>query len=238
MEAAGVLNLPEEIWIKILEIGIENSSLGYKDLCSLSNSSKHFNKLSKDDTLWSLLLTLDFPKFQQNTNTPSSSSSQSLVQCSNSKKKLYFKLMRDMVRDTIVLYENGHGVLSRKIKRIRREMRVLDEQLNLSGDLLAMVQNRHLVCYEKLAYLEAAHKNSERDYLRLCTEFTSNGGNLCTFSSIGGETNGLEDHREAGCSEDIEDSSEDESEESAEDGSDEDVEGEPEEGPNDNNEDV
>ncbi|KAF5201384.1 hypothetical protein FRX31_009035 [Thalictrum thalictroides] len=224
--------LPEEIWINILETGIENSTLGFKDLCSLSISCKHFYKFSNEDTLWSLLLTLDFPQFQRST-----SSSHYLVHCSYSKKRLYFQVMHDILSDRLVKYKYEHAVVSRKIKRIRRELKVLDQQLDeLSGDLLAMVQDRHLVCHEKLACLEEAHMDYERKYLRLCVEFKSMGGKINTFSSIGVETNALEDHREAGSSEDIEDSFEDESEESAEDGSDKD-EGEPEEGSYDNDED-
>ncbi|XP_077248922.1 F-box family protein [Tasmannia lanceolata] len=52
---------PDEIWSRILEIGIESSKLSYRDLCCISISSRRLNRLSNDDTLWSSLLTLDFP---------------------------------------------------------------------------------------------------------------------------------------------------------------------------------
>lgn len=53
--------LPDEIWMKILEMGINNSTLSHKELCYLSMSCKHLNNLTKDDTLWSILLARHFP---------------------------------------------------------------------------------------------------------------------------------------------------------------------------------
>lgn len=46
-----VLELPDEIWRKILEMGVKNSKLGFKDLCCVSISSRLLNKLSSEDTL-------------------------------------------------------------------------------------------------------------------------------------------------------------------------------------------
>ncbi|PIA46685.1 hypothetical protein AQUCO_01500317v1 [Aquilegia coerulea] len=64
--------LPDEIWREILQIGIKKSKLNYKDLCFISISSKRLNQLSNENTLWSSLLTLDYPKTlqTQSTTTP------------------------------------------------------------------------------------------------------------------------------------------------------------------------
>lgn len=70
--------LPEELWRRILEIGIESSNFNYKDLCCLSITCTLLNRLSSDDSLWSSLFFADFPQYQQ----PSSS-------CSVSSKWLY-----------------------------------------------------------------------------------------------------------------------------------------------------
>ncbi|KAF8395549.1 hypothetical protein HHK36_019497 [Tetracentron sinense] len=53
--------LPDEIWRRILEIGVESSSLSYKDLCCVSISCRPLYRLSNEDSLWSTLLTFDFP---------------------------------------------------------------------------------------------------------------------------------------------------------------------------------
>ncbi|KAK6778518.1 hypothetical protein RDI58_025236 [Solanum bulbocastanum] len=70
--------LPEELWRRILEIGIESSNFNYKDLCCLSITCTLLNRLSSDDSLWSSLCFADFPEHQP----PSSS-------CSVSSKWLY-----------------------------------------------------------------------------------------------------------------------------------------------------
>ncbi|KAF5188250.1 F-box protein skip24 [Thalictrum thalictroides] len=64
--------LPDEIWREILQIGIQKSKLNYKDLCFISISSKRLNKLSNESTLWSSLLTLDYPQtlHQTQSTTP------------------------------------------------------------------------------------------------------------------------------------------------------------------------
>ncbi|XP_020869694.1 F-box protein SKIP24 isoform X2 [Arabidopsis lyrata subsp. lyrata] len=64
--------IPDEIWRKIMEIGVKSSTFSYKDLCCISISSRRLCRLSCDDSLWDLLLFLDFP-----THIVSASSSQS-----------------------------------------------------------------------------------------------------------------------------------------------------------------
>ncbi|AES80979.1 putative F-box domain-containing protein [Medicago truncatula] len=71
-------SLPEELWSRILEIGIEKSSLSYKDLCCISISCHLLHRLSSDDSLWNGLISSDFP----------SSSASSLASSSKSLYKL------------------------------------------------------------------------------------------------------------------------------------------------------
>jgi len=68
-------SLPDELWSKILEIGIKKSSLSYKDLCCISISCHLLHRLSSDDSLWNRLLSSDFPV---SASYSSSSSSKSL----------------------------------------------------------------------------------------------------------------------------------------------------------------
>ncbi|KAG2305458.1 hypothetical protein Bca52824_034109 [Brassica carinata] len=67
--------IPEELWRKILEIGVKSSTFSYKDLCCISISSRRLCRLSSEDSLWSFLLVVDFPT--QIDSTTSSSSPQS-----------------------------------------------------------------------------------------------------------------------------------------------------------------
>ncbi|XP_030509365.2 F-box protein SKIP24 isoform X1 [Cannabis sativa] len=54
--------LPDELWRRILELGItiKTQSLSFKDLCRLSITSTRFRRLSSDDDLWSHVLSSDF----------------------------------------------------------------------------------------------------------------------------------------------------------------------------------
>lgn len=72
--------LPDELWRRILEIGIKTSGFGYKDLCSISISCRRLHRLSNENSLWSHLLSSDFP---------SSSSSSSSSTTKSSTKTLY-----------------------------------------------------------------------------------------------------------------------------------------------------
>ncbi|CAJ2671943.1 unnamed protein product [Trifolium pratense] len=56
-------SLPEELWTKILELGIQNSGLTYEDLCWISISCRLLHRLSSEDSLWNHLLSTDFPLF-------------------------------------------------------------------------------------------------------------------------------------------------------------------------------
>ncbi|KAK4724893.1 hypothetical protein R3W88_027672 [Solanum pinnatisectum] len=83
--------LPEELWRRILEIGIESSNFNYKDLCCLSITCTLLNRLSSDDSIWSSLFSADFPQCQP----PSSS-------CAVSSKWLY-KIRYGKVREQKLL---------------------------------------------------------------------------------------------------------------------------------------
>lgn len=67
-------NLPDELWWRIIEIGVEKStnSLSYKDLCCLSIICRRFNRFSSEDSLWVHLGSRDFPLFGANNNSSSS----------------------------------------------------------------------------------------------------------------------------------------------------------------------
>ncbi|XP_009777612.1 F-box protein SKIP24 [Nicotiana tabacum] len=65
--------LPDELWRRILEIGIEFYNFNYKDLCCLSITCRRLNRLSDDDSLWSSLFSADFPQYPIKQHRSSSS---------------------------------------------------------------------------------------------------------------------------------------------------------------------
>ncbi|KAF9624543.1 hypothetical protein IFM89_011717 [Coptis chinensis] len=216
--------LPEEIWIRILETGIEKWILTHKDICSFSISCKNFNKLSNDNSLWSTLLSLDFPHFQ---NEDTSSSEESQKNLYKSRLEIYRQLERDFIRRTVFNQEYRLGVLGRKIKRVRRELKVINEQMEEnSGVLLDMIRDRYFVCREELAYVEQEHMDIQKEVTSMRTTIMDKDGDFHALVDVGQDTNLLEDDALAGSSEDFEESSEEEPEESSEESSD----GESEEG--------
>ncbi|XP_027913600.1 F-box protein SKIP24 isoform X2 [Vigna unguiculata] len=66
--------LPEELWRRILEIGIQNSGFSYKDLCCVSISCRRLRRLSSEDLLWNRLLSADYPQPHLSSSSSSSSS--------------------------------------------------------------------------------------------------------------------------------------------------------------------
>ncbi|KAM7500470.1 hypothetical protein LguiA_024884 [Lonicera macranthoides] len=119
--------LPDELWRRILEIGITGtcSNLVYKDLCSLSITCRRFKRLSADNSLWSSLLSSDFP------------SSTSSIPPDSSFKSLYkFRFERDKERKllahrrTVLRVESRIAEHSRKIQEIQRGLAVESEKFN------------------------------------------------------------------------------------------------------------
>ncbi|KAG6642790.1 hypothetical protein CIPAW_09G165300 [Carya illinoinensis] len=53
--------LPDELWRRILELGITSRCFTYKDLCCISISCRRLLRISDEDWLWSRLLFFDFP---------------------------------------------------------------------------------------------------------------------------------------------------------------------------------
>nr|AFK35084.1 unknown [Lotus japonicus] len=117
-------SLPEELWRRILEIGVESSGFTYKDLCCISISCRRFHRLSSDDSLWNPLLSSDFPSL-----TPPSSSS-----TSPSAKSLYkLRFERDKERRiaahkrVVLRKESQVAEHSRKLRNI--QTRVAEESI-------------------------------------------------------------------------------------------------------------
>ncbi|XP_027352309.1 F-box protein SKIP24 [Abrus precatorius] len=68
-------SLPDELWRRILEMGVESGDLSYKELCCVSISCRRFHRLSSEDSLWNRLISSHFPQTKPLLLSPPSSKS-------------------------------------------------------------------------------------------------------------------------------------------------------------------
>lgn len=117
------MSLPDELWRWILELGVKTSCLRYKDLCCLSMSCRRLNRLSKEDVLWSKLLSFDFPT-HASTSSCSSTNRQSF-------KSIYqLRFEKDKVKKLLA----ERRVVLRIESQIHEHTRKLQEIEGLLGD--------------------------------------------------------------------------------------------------------
>ncbi|KAI3768246.1 hypothetical protein L2E82_18771 [Cichorium intybus] len=128
------MSLPDELWRWVLELGVETSSLTYKDVCCISMASRRLNRLSKEDIIWSKLLSSDFP------TTPSSSTSlspksiyQTRFEKDKAKKRLAEK--RAVLRIESQIHEH-----KRKVKEIEVQLVEENEKIKAAIDELKNLQ--------------------------------------------------------------------------------------------------
>ncbi|XP_059316688.1 uncharacterized protein LOC132067456 isoform X1 [Lycium ferocissimum] len=105
--------LPDELWRRILETGIESSKLNYKDVCSLSITCTRFNRISNDDSLWSSLFFAHFHHYPVKEQHPQSSSNVS-------NKSLY--KTRSLMNDTEAEIQ--------ELRRLQREVDLSETVMN------------------------------------------------------------------------------------------------------------
>ncbi|XP_004493251.1 F-box protein SKIP24 isoform X2 [Cicer arietinum] len=118
-------SLPNELWSRILEIGIGKSGLSYKDLCCISISCRLLHRLSSDDSLWNHLLSSEFPL---SPSPPSNSSSKSLYK---------FRFERDKERK---IAAHKRVVLRKESQIAEHSRRLHDIQTRVSQEKIKAIQ--------------------------------------------------------------------------------------------------
>ncbi|KAG8372304.1 hypothetical protein BUALT_Bualt12G0052300 [Buddleja alternifolia] len=92
--------LPDELWRRIMEIGIGTKSVDYKGICCLSITCRRLRRLAGDDSLWSPLLHSDFRSssndFNSSSNDNRNCNSDSSV---NGKFKSLYKIRYEKERE-------------------------------------------------------------------------------------------------------------------------------------------
>ncbi|XP_010250130.1 PREDICTED: F-box protein SKIP24 isoform X2 [Nelumbo nucifera] len=133
--------LPDEMWRRILEMGMTKSYFGYRGLCCISITCRRLNRLANEDSLWSTLLTLDFRS--RNYNDPSS-----LEPPTSSLKELYrTRFERDKAR---------------MLAAHRRAVLRVESQIAVCSANLRDIRNRSLQENEKMKATLAELKNLEK----------------------------------------------------------------------------
>ncbi|KAG4912786.1 hypothetical protein AAZX31_19G106900 [Glycine max] len=123
------LLLPDELWRRILEIGIESNGFSYKDLCCVSISCRRLHRLSSEEPLWNRLLFSDYPQSQSH---PSSSSS------SSSSKSLYrLRFERDKERR---IAAHRRAVLRKESQVAEHSRRLKDMKTRLAQETTKATQ--------------------------------------------------------------------------------------------------
>ncbi|GLT59627.1 hypothetical protein SLA2020_324350 [Shorea laevis] len=130
--------IPDELWRNILEIGTKNSVLTHKDLCCLSISCRRLRRLSGENSLWSHLLSFDFPN-QISQPSSSSASAKSLYKTrfERERKQKLLAHRRAVLRKQSQIAEH-----SRKLREIEARGREEREKLKST---VAELSNLHKV---------------------------------------------------------------------------------------------
>ncbi|CAO1944652.1 unnamed protein product [Urochloa humidicola] len=120
-------DLPDELWARVLELGVASSALGFRDLCCLAIASGRLGRLSLHPSLWSALLSRDFPSQSQ----PSSSSSTSQQQHPKSLYKTKFERHKVRMAEARrrAVFEAEARVLA-----CRRRLAELEESMRAEGE--------------------------------------------------------------------------------------------------------
>uniref|UniRef100_A0A7N0VJH5 F-box protein SKIP24 n=2 Tax=Kalanchoe fedtschenkoi TaxID=63787 RepID=A0A7N0VJH5_KALFE len=111
--------LPDELWRRILEMGITCYSLTYKELCFIGISCRRLRRLSEENEFWSVLVSRDFP---QASCTADSLTSKSLyrVRFERDKERKQAAHRRAVLRTESLVWDS-----ERKLKEL--EARIGDE---------------------------------------------------------------------------------------------------------------
>ncbi|XP_024027133.1 F-box protein SKIP24 isoform X3 [Morus notabilis] len=117
-------DLPDELWRRILEIGVQTCGFTYKDLCCLSISSRRLHRLSDDDELWSVLLSSNFCLIDRSASPSLASKSLYKFRFEREKEKKIAAHRRAVLRKESQIAEH-----SRKIREFENSLAVESDKM-------------------------------------------------------------------------------------------------------------
>ncbi|KAK4481825.1 hypothetical protein RD792_012736 [Penstemon davidsonii] len=119
--------LPDEMWRRILEIGIESKTLDYRSLCCLSISCRRLRSLAAEDSLWSNLLLTDFPSISNSDENKINCKFKSLYKISYEKDREQKRLAH---RRAVLRIESEIAVHLKRIQEIKLQLSEEKEKMN------------------------------------------------------------------------------------------------------------
>ncbi|XP_023734111.1 F-box protein SKIP24 isoform X1 [Lactuca sativa] len=132
------MSLPDELWRLILELGVETSSLTYKDICCLSMASRRLNHLSKEDSIWSKLLSSDFPTLSSSSSSSSTSTPPKSIYQTRFEKDKAKKLLAE--KRAVLRLESQIHEHTRKVHEIEHQLGDENEKIKSAIDELKNLQ--------------------------------------------------------------------------------------------------
>ncbi|KAF0892131.1 hypothetical protein E2562_013497 [Oryza meyeriana var. granulata] len=145
-------DLPDELWARVLELGAASSALGFRDLCALAIACRRLRRLSLHPSLWSSLLSRDFPsQSQPSSSSASSSSQQQLHPKSIYKTKFERHKVRMAEARRRVVFEAEGRVLAcwRRLAQLEESLQAEGEKMKAAAQELDNLERvRSVVCFE------------------------------------------------------------------------------------------
>ncbi|KAL8150814.1 hypothetical protein V2J09_020622 [Rumex salicifolius] len=129
-------SLPDELWRRIMELGVTHCNLTFKDLCCLSISSRRLRSLSGESSLWSRLLSTGFPNHSSNPSQSPSSSSPKTIYKIRYEKDRARKLAahrRAVLRVESRIAEHSRRIQDLVAKKTDEKIKINDAFLQLSN---------------------------------------------------------------------------------------------------------
>lgn len=155
---------PDEMWNKILEMGVSTHTLSCRDLCSISITSRRHNRLSGDPSLWSILVTLDFP--QESQTNSSSPPSKSLYKIMFERCKARRVAAR---RRAILIAESSVAVCLRRIEELERRRREEEERMKAAVQELGNLERVRQASVALNVWQPVVVRGSQRQMVEQCT---------------------------------------------------------------------
>ncbi|CAM6098437.1 unnamed protein product [Calypogeia fissa] len=144
-------SLPEELWVQILETGLQSAQLQYRDLCALAIVSRRLNRICELDVVWKHALAQDFPE----PSWPGGSAEASLRRLGSDGacKKLY-RTRYEKVK------EKKTAAHKRQVLRVTSALNVLQRESHTLQKILRTERDKLVSSQKELENLERISRTS------------------------------------------------------------------------------
>ncbi|KAG0459475.1 hypothetical protein HPP92_022603 [Vanilla planifolia] len=121
--------IPDELWSKILEMGVATARLSCRDLCCIAITCRRLNLLSNEPRLWYILLSLDFPLPNSTSSMPSKSVYRTRFE------KVKAQRLAEW-RRAVLIAEGQEAICKNRLKELECQLRKEGERMKAALDEL------------------------------------------------------------------------------------------------------